>query len=111
MKKKLVCALLLITLLALPLTGCKELTVSITEPKHESTVTESIVEVRGFVSDAKATVWVNDVQVASVSKKGYYSAEVTLTEGENTIKVVAAQGKPGKWKKVIGREVTVTYSP
>ena len=110
--KKLLCALLVISLLALPLPllGCKEFTVSVIAPTHESTITTPAVEVRGFVSDAKATVWVNDAIVA-VSKKGYYSTNLELAEGENEIKVVAARGEPDKWKDVVGRTVTVTYTP
>ena len=104
--------ILIIALLALsiPLLGCKELTVSVIDPREGAAITTPAVEVRGFVSDAKATVWVNDTMVA-VGKKGYYSTMVELTEGENTINVVAARGKEGKWKNAVGRTVTVTYSP
>lgn len=107
---KLLCALLVISLLALPLLGCKEFTVSVIDPGDGATFTESTITVKGFVSDAKATVWVND-SIVAVSKKGLYLTEVTLTEGENIIKVVAARGKEGKWKDAVGRTVTVTYSP
>lgn len=103
---------LIITLLALSLSllGCKELTVSVSEPRDGVTITAPTVEVRGIVSDAKATVWVID-SIVAVSSKGYYSTEVTLTEGENAIKVTAARGKEGKWKNVVSKTVTVTYSP
>ena len=108
---KLICALLIISLLAVPMAGCaKPLTVSILAPMEGSTIDTSPVEVRGYVSDSKATVWVSDTTV-TVSKKGYYSTELELAEGENTIKVTAARGKPGKWKNVMQRIVTVTYSP
>jgi len=73
------------------------------------------VEVRANVSDAKATVWVNDsiVTVKKYSKGGgWFSTKVDLNEGENTIKVTAARGyKKGTWKEVVDRTVTVTYSP
>ena len=111
MSKKLVLVLLVISLLALPTVGCaKPLTVTVFEPKHEATINTSTVEVRGYVSDAKATVWVNDT-IVTVSKKGTYLTELGLAEGENTIEVVAARGKEGNWKGVVGRTVTVTYSP
>jgi len=78
------------------------------------TVDKSQVEVRANVSDAKATVWVNDV-VVTVRKYskggGYISTKLDLNEGENTIKVMAARGyKKGTWKEVVERTVTVTYS-
>ena len=107
---KLLAILLVISLLALPLVGCKALTLSVVAPIDRATITTSTVEVRGTVSDAKATVWVND-SIIAVSKKGYFSTEVTLTSGENAIEIVAARGKAGKWKNVIGRTVTVTYTP
>lgn len=108
---KLLCALLAISLLALPLVGCaKPLTVNITAPTDGSTVDKSPLEVRGFVSNPKATVWVNDTTVP-VSKKGFYSTKVELAEGENTIKVVAARGKAPKWKEVVNSTATVTYKP
>ena len=108
---KLICTLLIISLLALPMVGCaKPLTVSIIGPTEGSTINTSQVEVRGFVSDSKATVWVDDTTV-SVSKKGYYSTKLELAEGENTFKVIASRGKPGNWKDTVSRTVSVTYSP
>jgi len=59
-------------------------------------------------------VWVNDVIVAvGKARRGMASflTEVTLTEGENAINVVAARGKEGDWKEVVGKMVVVTYSP
>ena len=108
---KLLGILLVISLLALPVVGCaKPLTLRILGPTDGETVDESSVEVRGYVSDSKATVWVNDT-IVTVSKKGYYSTKLELAEGENIIKVVAARGKPDKWKEVVDRTVTVTYGP
>ena len=102
-------ALLVVSLLAVPLAGCaKPLTMSVWEPQHGAAFTDSKVWVRGYVSDSKATVWVNDSTVG-VSKQGNFSILIELAEGENTIKVTAARGKPDKWKDVIERTVTVTY--
>ena len=114
MIKKLVVLLLIICLLALPLVGCaKALTVTVLEPMDGASVTESPVKVRGSVSDAKATVWVNDniVTVEKYARAILFSTEIDLNEGENTIEIVAAQGKEGKWKNVVGTTVTVTYTP
>ena len=113
---KLVCVLLIISLLAVPMVGCaKPLTLTITAPINGTTVNKSPVEVRANVSDAKATVWVNDsiVTVKKYTKGGgWFSTEVDLNEGENIIKVIAARGyKKGTWKEVVDRTVTVTYSP
>ena len=112
--KRLLLLTVLVALLTLPLAACaKPVSLSVYDPQYGTTVTEPEITVKGYVSDAKATVWVNDT-VATVKKAGrkiYFSAPVTLEEGENTIKVVAAQGKAGKWKNVISKTVTVTYSP
>lgn len=102
-------ALLAVSLLTMPLAGCsKPLTLSVYEPQHGAAFTDASVEVRGYVSDSKATVWVNDSTVG-VSKQGNFSANLELAEGENTIKVTAARGKPDKWKDVVERTVAVTY--
>jgi hypothetical protein len=89
--------------------------VTIREPKDNAIVTESRIKVDGWVSDAKATVWVNDCVVTVVkyekAKSGSFYVMVDLTEGENEIKVVAVQGKAGKWKNVISKTATVTYTP
>ena len=106
--------LLVVSLLAVPLVGCKSkpLIVTVLEPKNGATITASPVTVKGNVSDAKVTVWVNDNMV-TVTKYtrggGWFSSETDLNEGENTIKVLAARGTPNKWKDVVERQVTVTY--
>jgi|GEM_PF-3163609 len=106
-----VSALLSLSLLALSFTGCaKPLALSLWEPQHEATFADSLIEVRGYVSDSKATVWVND-SIVTVSNRGYFSAQLELAEGENIIKVTAARGKTGKWKDVIERVVSVTHEP
>jgi nitrogen fixation protein FixH len=98
--------LLVISSLALSLVGCaKPLTLTVTEPTDRATVTEPLVTVKGYVSDARAIVAVNDVEV-SVTNEGYFDTEVALTEGENSIDVVATRGK-----SVATKTVTVTYAP
>ena len=103
---------LIITLLtlSLPLSGCKraELFLSVTTPSNGDTFTEPTIVVKGRVWNGNA-VWVNDTTVEL--KKGNYSTEVTLAEGENEIKVVAAQGKPGKWSNTLESVLAVTYIP
>jgi len=117
MRKKLIlgCALLVISLLALALASCaKPLSLSISEPRNGNAVTASPVATRAYVSDSKATVWVNDVEVPVTKTRtgGYVTTNVDLVEGENTIKVVAARNlKKGEWKDVIERTATVTYKP
>jgi len=110
---KLLYALLVVSLLALPLAGCaKALTLSINEPINGSLITASPTSLRVYVSDPKATVWVNDAQVAVTKTRsgtGYISTTIELNEGENPIRVVAARGKPDKWKDVVEKTVTVTY--
>lgn len=102
----LLCILIVISLLAMPLVGCaKTLTLTVSQPKHGATLTSSPVNVQGSVSDSKATVKINNVKV-SVSKTGYFSAKVTIKEGENTIKVLATRGK-----KSVSKTLTVYYSP
>ena len=113
---KLMCAFFIISLLAVPMVGCaKPLTLSITGPTHGAVVDKSPLEVRGTVSDSKATVWVNDTIVAVTKARtggrGNFSTNVELNEGENTINVVAARGKEGAWKDIVDRTVTVTYTP
>jgi len=112
---KLICTFLIISLLILPMVGCaKPLTLTITAPTDGATVNKSPVEVRANVSDAKATVWVNDTVVAVTKYKtrsgGYISTNFDLNEGENIIKVTAAKGKPGNWKETVDRTVIITYT-
>lgn len=109
--KKALLALLIISLVILPAAGCaKPLSFGWIYPKDGANVTDPILEVKGTVSDGKATVWVNDT-IVPVSKGGTYSTNIELAEGENTINIVAARGKAGKWKNVISRTITVTYNP
>ena len=103
---KLLGILLVISLLALPLVACAKQPLTLTVwPMDGATVDETPVGVRGYVSDRKATVWVNDT-IVTVSKEGYYSTNLELTEGENIITVVATLGE-----ETITKTVTVTYTP
>jgi len=102
---RLLCALLVISLSALLIAGCaKELTLTLWGPEDGVTVTKPSIDVRGKVSDPKAAVMINDTK-ASLGKKGTFSTKIALTEGENTIKVVATRGE-----KVATKTVTITYS-
>ena len=108
MKKSqiILCVLLVLSLLTIPLGGCtKRPTLTVNEPRHGATVSESPVRVQGTVSDAKATVRINNTKIL-VSKAGSFAARVTLTEGENTINIVATRGK-----KSASRVLTVTHAP
>jgi hypothetical protein len=118
-KFRLLGILLVISLLALPLVGCGEgLDLTISEPKNGVILTESHVTVSGTVSDLKATVTVNGIEVEveggslevptslSLVKPFTFSADVDLIEGENTITVVATLGE-----ETVTRTVTVTYTP
>ena len=81
-------------------------------------LTESHVTVSGTVSDPKATVTVNGVEVEveggslevppslPLVKPFTFSADVELTAGENTITVVATLGE-----ETITKTITVTYAP
>ena len=110
----LMCALLVVSLLAIPMVGCaKPVSLSVWEPKDGAIITESPVVVKGYVSDPKATVWINDYVVILTKhpRTATFTTTFDLSEGENVIKVTAAQGKEGKWKNVVVRTVTVTYQP
>jgi len=115
MSKKWMLVLIVVSLLALLVAGCtKPLTLTMLGPTQGSTRTSEEVEVRGYVSDSKATVWVNDAIVpVGKSRKGvsYFSTYLTLSEGENTIDVVAARGEEGAWSEVVGETLVVTYNP
>jgi hypothetical protein len=98
---------LVISLLALPMTGCWEgsmvLMVTVDTPTDETTVSTSPVTVSGTVNKS-AEVKINDVAVPI--KGGKFSSDVKLTEGSNVIKVVATSGKDTAEKTV-----KITYNP
>jgi hypothetical protein len=81
------------------------LSLEITSPEDGAELTESPVTVTGIVSDATAAVTVNGVE-AEVAEDGSFSAEVELSEGENTIMAIATLGEQEASDSII-----VTYSP
>lgn len=104
-KSVMLSALLVVSLLAMPLAGCaKELALTIWAPLDGASFTSSPIVVRGNVSDAKAQLSVNDVAV-EVDKKGDFHTTIEALEGDNTISIVATRGE-----KIVTRSVTVTYS-
>jgi len=109
MKKKIlsfIVALLIIPLLVLSLAGCaKELTLSVGTPQDGATVTSSPVTIRGTVSDAGATVKIND-RVVEVDKEGSFTTTIEPLEGKNIINITATRDD-----KTINKTITVTYTP
>ena len=112
---KLIGILFVLSLLALPLTGCDNppwergmaLNLKVDTPRDGTTVTTSTVTVSGRVSgteSAGAKVSINGADAPV--QDGKYSANITLTEGKNVINIVATggQAKPNE-------QVTVTYVP
>jgi len=93
--------------MAAPIAGCggpkPPLTVTISQPTEGAVLPQSSYQVRGTVSDSKATVMVNDVK-ASITPKGYFGANITLINGENTISVVATRGE-----ETVTKTLKVTY--
>jgi Glucodextranase, domain B len=107
--------LFMVSLLALPLTGCDNppwesgmvLALKVDAPKNGTTVNTSTVTVSGRVLGSQsqtAKVKVNDADVPV--QGGKYSANVTLTEGKNVISV----GASASGGVNLTEEVTVTYS-
>ena len=112
---KLLSILFVLSLLALPLTGCDNppwqhgmvLVLKVDTPRDGTTVNTSTVTVNGRVSgteSAGAKVKINDANVPV--KDGKFSTNVTLTEGKNDINIVATSGQASPNEKV-----TVTYVP
>jgi uncharacterized lipoprotein YajG len=112
---KLLTSLLVLSVLALPLTGCDTppwesgmaLTLKVDTPRDGTTVNTPAVTVSGRVvgtQSAAAKVKVNDVDVPV--KAGKFSTSETLTEGRNvfTVAATAAGAAPSQ-------KVTVTYVP
>ena len=98
---------LLISLLALPITGCWEgsmiLILTVDTPQDKTTLSASPVTVSGTVSKT-AEVKINDVVVPI--KGGKFSTDFKLTEGSNVINVVATSGKD-----TVTKTLTITYNP
>jgi len=110
---KLLGIIFVLSLLALPLTGCDSypwesgyvLVVKVDTPKDGTTVNTPTVTVRGHVSGTEskgAKVTVNDVDAPVTD--GKYSANVTLTEGKNVINIAASAGQAKPTQ-----QVNVTY--
>jgi hypothetical protein len=98
--------LLVLALVVLILAGCAApLTPSIGRPRDGATVKTSPVRLNGTCPDNKATITVNGQEVA-VTQYGSFEAYVPLTEGENTITVVATRGD-----KTGTKTIKVTYAP
>lgn len=106
---KLVSILLLVILLAAPLTACRpwesamSLVITVKAPQDGATVTASPVTVSGTLSKT-GTVQVNGV--AATRKGGDFFADVQLKEGSNVIKIDATAGQ-----ETASKTLTVTYAP
>ena len=112
---KLIGILFVLSLLALPLTGCDNppwdagsiLVLKVDTPKDGTTINTSTVTVSGRVAGTEskgAQVSINNENVPV--KDGKYSANITLTEGKNVIKIVAKSGQASP-----NQDVTITYVP
>ena len=82
------------------------LSLGITSPEDGAELIESPVSVNGTVSDPEATVTVNGMEV-EVAEDGSFSAEIELSEGENTITVTATL----EGVEPVTKTITVTYTP
>jgi len=100
--------LALVILLTVVMMSCggtqAPLTLTISKPVDGANMTAADLEVRGTVSDPKAVVMINDVK-AAMAPGGIFGYNMTLTEGQNIIKVVATRGK-----ETVTKTVTVTYT-
>lgn len=112
---KLLRIIFVLSLVALPLTGCDNppwesgmvLNLKVDTPRDGATVTAPAVTVSGRVTGTEskgAKVKINDAE-ASV-KDGKFSADVTLAEGKNVITVTATSGQANP-----KQEITVTFAP
>jgi hypothetical protein len=112
---KLLSILFVLSLLALPLTGCDNppweggmiLTLKVNTPRDGTTVTTPTVTVSGRVGGTEgpgAKVSINGVDVPVKDRK--FSFDVTLNEGKNVINIDATSG-PAK----LNEKVNVTYVP
>jgi hypothetical protein len=104
----------ILSLLALPLTGCSSypwesamiLNLKVDTPKDGTTVNTPTVTVSGRVSgsgSAGAKVNINNIDVPVKDLK--FSTDVTLTEQKNVINIDASSGQAN-----IKEQVTVTYA-
>lgn len=103
---RLACVLLVFTLLVIILAGCAApLSPSVNRPRDGATVKTSPARLTGSCPDNKATITVNGQEVA-VTQYGSFEAYVPLTEGENTITVVATRRD-----KTATKVIKVNYVP
>jgi uncharacterized protein YfaP (DUF2135 family) len=113
----LLCIMFVLSLLALPLTGCdpdsgRTLALYVDTPKDGTTkdgitVTTSTIAVGGRVAGSEskgAKVSVNGADVPVKDLK--FSTDVTLTEGKNVINIRATNGQAD-----LNQPVTVIYVP
>jgi hypothetical protein len=112
---KILSILFVISLLAVPLTGCENppweagmtLILKVDAPQDGATVATPAVTVDGRVTgseSAGAKVRINDADAPV--KDGKFSTNVTLAEGKNVIYIVATSGQAN-----LKQQVTVTYAP
>ncbi len=81
------------------------MTLSVTSPTNNSTVTNSSVAVRGKTAP-RADVFVNEAE-GKADDNGNFSVSVQLDEGENYFVIVAND----EFGNAIEAELTVTYEP
>ncbi len=79
--------------------------IDISSPADAATVAEAGVTVTGTVDDPTASIWVNGV--SAEDGLGGFSAVVTLSEGDNTITVVAED----ELGNSASESIAVTYEP
>jgi hypothetical protein len=104
-------------LAAVVLAGCggpsgnRRLTIEVTTPSTRGNVTEPEVMVSGVVSDAAATLRINDAAV-SVSADGAFSHTVPLTYGTNRINLRAEKEgmNPSTRSLTVNRALTLTIT-
>jgi hypothetical protein len=104
---KLIGISLIISLFALAISACTDsamvLVVTLDTPQDKATVSTPTITVSGTVSKM-AELKINDM--ITPIKNGKFSTDLKLTEGTNTIKVVATSGKDTETKSI-----TITYNP
>ena len=108
---KLLGILFVLSLLALPLSGCTDnamtLILKVDTPKDGTTVNTSTVTVSGRLAGiqaAGAKVSINGAD--ALVKEDKFSTDVTLNEGKNVINIDATNGSAK-----LNQQVTVTYVP
>jgi hypothetical protein len=82
-----------------------QITLQVTTPKNNSTVSLSALTVQG-TTKPKADVSINEKDVVA-NANGYFSATVSLEEGDNYVVIVAVDENGD----VAEQELNVTYTP